>query len=448
MLNKLTKLMTCASFFTLAVFGLWSCEQEPVIIDVTDIDINVTSATLSKGETMQLTAVVVPSNATETAIEWVSVDQTIVKVDMNGLVTALNKGETVVMARSGNVVKECKITVLPIYADGISLDKDVLDMKVGDNARLAATVTPDIAEDKTVMWSTLNPTVASVDATGMVLAKASGQTAVIASCGNLSDTCKVFVMGDPQIGDFYYPDGRWFTSPIEGITPVGIVFYVGDPTKDDLTLKADHPECTHGLALALFEEKSSIWQPKAKDYGKLVDDWAKQDAEASKCISVHQGQYGDYLNKAVGYNNTKVYRLFNADEANSAWPVEAVKVVDDYNEECPLPETTSGWYIPSAKELSLMCSGEYDGNIGSMNESQLNQEPLNEMINTLNQKMFEIPGAYLFSPNWYLSSTEADIVKQMYTTDYNQWHIKMGTGYIFNQNKTTSEQAIRPVFAF
>lgn len=448
MLNKLPKFMTLLSFVSLASLGLWSCEQEPVVVDVTDIDISMTSATLVKGETVQLTAVVVPSNATETAIEWVSVDPTIAKVDLNGLVTALDKGETIIMARSGEIVKECRVTVTPVSADGISIDKDVLDLKVGENARLSAVVTPDVAEDKTVLWSVANTKVATVDATGMVQAIASGQTDIIASCGNLTDTCQVFVMGDPQVGDFYYADGRWFSSPIKGQTPVGIVFYVGDPTTDDLTLREDHPECTHGLALALFEERSAIWQPNGKEYGKLVDDWAKEDSEASKYISVYQNVYGEHLNKIVGYNNTKVYRLFNADEANSAWPIEAVKIVDEYNEECPLPETTSGWYIPSAKEMSLMCSGEYDGNIGSMNETELNNNPLNSMVNTLNEKMFQIPGSYLFSPNWYLTSTEADIVKKQYTTDYCQWHIKIGTGYVFNQDKRTSSQAIRPVFAF
>lgn len=440
--------MTLLSFVSLASLGLWSCEQEPVVVDVTDIDISMTSVTLVKGETVQLTAVVVPSNATETAIEWVSVDPTIAKVDLNGLVTALDKGETIIMARSGEIVKECRVTVTPVSADGISIDKDVLDLKVGENARLSAVVTPDVAEDKTVLWSVANTKVATVDASGMVFAITSGETEVIASCGNLTDTCKVFVMGDPQIGDFYYSDGRWFSSPLKDKTPVGIIFYVGDPTNEDMSLREDHPECTHGLALALFEERSAIWQPNCKAYGKLVDDWAKEDAEASKCISVHQGIYGDYLNKIVGYNNTKVYRLFNADEANSAWPIEAVNVVDEYNEECPLPETTSGWYIPSAKELSLMCSGKYDGNIGSMNETELTNAPLNDMVNTLNEKMFQIKGSYLFSPNWYISSTEADIVKQMYSTTYNQWHIKMGTGYVFNQDKTFTSLAIRPVFAF
>lgn len=449
MQTKLIKVMTLLSLLSIAVVGLWSCEKEKVTIAVTDIEINMSSVSLSKGESVRLTAVVVPSNAAETAIEWVSVDQTIAKVDLNGLVTAIEKGETVIMARTGEIVKECRVTVLPVSVEGISLDRDVLDMKVGENARLTATVVPDMADDKTIEWSVLNQDVVSVDNNGMVVAKASGYTKIIASCANMSDTCEVFVMSEqPSIGDFYYADGRWFSTPIEGMTPVGIIFYVGDPTKDDLTLKKDHPECTHGLALALFEERSSIWQSGCTEYGKLVDDWAKEDPEASKYISVYQGIYGDYLNKIVGYNNTKVYRLFNADESNSAWQVEAIRIVDDYNEECPLPDNTSGWYIPSAKELSLMCSGEYEGSIGSMNETQLGEDPLNEMVNTLNQKMYEIPGAYLFSPLWYLSSTEADIVKKQYTTDYNQWHIKMGTGYVFNQHKGFTPQAIRPVFAF
>lgn len=449
MLNKLPKFMTLLSFVSLASLGLWSCEQEPVVVDVTDIDISMTSATLVKGETVRLTAVVVPSNATETAIEWVAVDQTIVTVDDNGLVTALEVGETIVMAKSGEIVNECRITIVPIPAEGITLDKDELDLNVGETAKLSATLLPDSAENMIIEWSSSNTKSVTVDASGTIMAIASGMSIITAAVGEYKAECQVYAIGEPQIGDYYYSDGRWFTTPIEGKTPIGIIFYLGNPGKDDEALRTDHPECTHGLVVSLFFEKSGYWQSNAKTFKGLVGDWAKEDAEASKYINVNQTSNGDHLNKIVGYNNTKVYELFNADESNKEWPIEAMEVLQECRDEFPLPNYTSGWYIPSAKEVSLMCTGDFEGNIGAMNENSAMQGQWNEMAALLNEKVYRIPGAFMLSPNYYISSTEGPIVRSMYgDTWYTQWFVKMAYGYVFNQDKTGDTHNIRPVFAF
>lgn len=448
MRNNLIKKLMTLSFVSTVFLGLCSCEQEPVNVDVSDIDISMTSVSLYTGETVQLTAVVVPSNATDTDIEWVSVDPAVAKVDIYGLVTAVSQGETIVMARSGEIVKECEVIVSDVPAQGLSLDKSTLDLKVGDNAQLTAVISPENAGDVKIEWSSSNTKVVTVDNTGMLLAHASGEALITASAGELAASCRVYVMGDLQVGDYYYEDGRYFSVPIEGHTPVAIVFYVGDPSKDDAALRADHPECTHGLALALFGESSVVWQPNVAASGKLVSAWQKDDPEASKYIDVHQNSSGEYLNSIVGYSNTKVYELFNEDDANSEWPVEAVGLIQEFRQENPLPSNTSGWYIPSIKELSLMCTGEYDNNIGGMNENTLMQSPLNEMVAFLNEKIYKIPGAYLFSPNYYLSSTEGDIVSQMYWKTYNQWYVKMATGYVTHGDRASGGNAIRPVFAF
>ncbi|HIZ86157.1 MAG TPA: Ig-like domain-containing protein [Candidatus Coprenecus stercoravium] len=436
----------------IAVFSvslmLQACSEGQETVDVTDVVINIKSVAMVKGETVQLRAVVKPSNATDPMIEWESVDEDVATVDNTGLVQAVGAGKTIIIARSSGLASECDVAVGDVPVDGLTLDKDVLELNLGETGALTATVTPEMAENYTVSWSSSNSKVATVDQNGMIMTLASGETVVKAECGEVLDSCYVYVMGEPQIGDYYYPDGRWYSTPITGQTPVAIIFYVGDPTEDDIALRNDHPECTNGLAVALFSEKSSVWQSKAAVYGKLISDWAKEDPEASQYIDVHQSKVGEHLNSIMGYNNTKVYELFNADPANAEWPVEAVSVIEEVREEIHLPENTSGWYIPSAKELSLMCSGEYDDNIGSMNESSLLSTPMIDNLSFLNSRIFQIPGAFLFSPDYYLSSTEADKVIQMYSTTYNQWHIKMTTGYVFNQAKTGSSQVIRPIFAF
>ena len=45
---------------------------------------------------------------------------------------------------------------------------------------------------------------------------------------------------------------------------------------------------------------------------------------------------------------------------NASWPVVAVSGLPAYRDKVPAPENTSGWYLPSMKEYSLLCTGEQD----------------------------------------------------------------------------------------
>lgn len=426
-----------------------ACEQEQPIVDVTGIEISLPCVEITVGQTVQLNAVVIPQDATDNAVEWMSLDASVASVDETGLVTALEKGNTIVVARSGEIVKECEVTVFPVPVSGIVLNKSEVDIKVGESLQLTATVSPDVAEFSEISWMSSDNKIVTVDNSGKISSVGSGVAMVTASVEGFAASCLVYSLGDPKVGDLYYSDGRWFTSPVEGEVPVGIIFYVGDPAEYDKALRKDHPECTHGIALSLFTEISATLQPNISLYKQLISDWAFNDEKASEYVSVLQDSKGDYLNRIMGYNNTCVMELFNEDPDNAAWPLEIIDVLNDVRNAYTLPKETSGWYIPSAKELSLMCNGNYDGNIGEMDEMEMNQKPDTDMEAFLAQKIYEIPGAALFSPVYYISSTEQPIFKDKWGFVYfNQWSIRMNTGYVFGQPKDQKTAVLRPVFAF
>ena len=86
------------------------------------------------------------------------------------------------------------VTPAPKPATGISLNKSTLELTVGENETLVATVTPADTTD-TVTWDTGRSDIATVDSTGKVTAVAPG-TAVITvktADGNFTDTCTVTV---------------------------------------------------------------------------------------------------------------------------------------------------------------------------------------------------------------------------------------------------------------
>ena len=76
---------------------------------------------------------------------------------------------------------------------GITLNKEVLYIKLADSKKLTATIVPDNATDKTITWTSLNEDIATVS-DGTVKGIAYGVTQVVAKAGEYSDTCEIHVV--------------------------------------------------------------------------------------------------------------------------------------------------------------------------------------------------------------------------------------------------------------
>ena len=95
------------------------------IVKVTEINLWPTSAEIEAGQTEQLTAAVLPSDADNKEIEWSSSDTSVATVDANGLVTGVAKGEATITAtaKDGSGVKgSATITVLGKKPTSITFD--------------------------------------------------------------------------------------------------------------------------------------------------------------------------------------------------------------------------------------------------------------------------------------------------------------------------------------
>lgn len=239
---------------------------------------------------------------------------------------------------------------------------------------------------------------------------------------------------DPLIGDYLYDDGTWSTSRKEGKNIIGIIYWVGDPAAEDAALKADHPECTHGLAVSL-NQKSSAWQTGFEQLGTTVSDWlAKQNPDQHVPYTSRET-----LGTRSGYSNTKAIEAFNMAEENASWKVDAVENVLAYRAKVPVPESTSGWYLPSAKELSLMCTGEFDDNLLNLTK------PAIDMRTRLNQILTETPEAYWLSSGVYWSSSEYDDA----TTGWmGAWNVYFEDGDVNISFKDFSNGICRYILAF
>lgn len=200
---------TALAVLALLCAGAVSCDD-----DKTDRKVGVTEVTLDKpvlaltvGQTQRLAATVVPDNATDKGVTWHSDRPDVASVDETGLVAALAAGETTVTVTTvdGHRTAACKVTVTPaaIPVAEVRLDRSTLELTVGESGRLAARVLPEDADDKTVVWHSDKPAVATVGEDGLVRAVAAGEATVTASAGGESAACAVTVHAKPKVTTVY-----------------------------------------------------------------------------------------------------------------------------------------------------------------------------------------------------------------------------------------------------
>ncbi len=177
-------------------------EPEPDPEPVVDrIEIVPPSATLtSVGAKMQLAATVYDTNNDVIAgasVTWESGDTNVATVDTDGLVTAVARGRATITATSDTVSASASISV-DLPAERIDIDPDSVTLtSVGATEQLAATVYDANAEEiigAPVAWSSGDPSVATVNANGLVTAVADGSTTITARSDTASASIQVTVM--------------------------------------------------------------------------------------------------------------------------------------------------------------------------------------------------------------------------------------------------------------
>ena len=141
-------------------------------------------------ESATLNATVIPDNATYKNLTWVSSNESVATVNASGIVTAVTLGSTTVSAFSADGAKSasCVVTVKQ-YVTSITLDKTYFEMYVDDaSVTLIATIFPDNATDKGLIWTSSNPSVATVDEEGRVTAVSAGTATITATASDGSGT--------------------------------------------------------------------------------------------------------------------------------------------------------------------------------------------------------------------------------------------------------------------
>lgn len=160
---------------------------------VETVTLSQTALTLKPGETAALTATVLPTSIPQSSIVWISSNEEAAVVD-SGVVTARAAGAAIIRASVGGKTASCTVTVKAarVPVSSVILDRSTLELSVDGTARLTATVRPENADDRTVVWQSSREDVATVSG-GIVRGVAEGSALISATAGGAKAECSVTV---------------------------------------------------------------------------------------------------------------------------------------------------------------------------------------------------------------------------------------------------------------
>ncbi|MCR4910490.1 MAG: Ig-like domain-containing protein [Bacteroidales bacterium] len=189
--------------------------------------IDPSSVTLALNGEQNLTLVLDPADA-DVTIYWESSNSSIAKVQMTSKTTAkvqgLAVGQATLTAHAGDLTATCDVTVQSsgssVPVESVTLNKHELELSVGQQFQLVATVLPENATEKGVVWSSnVQSSKLYIDTNGMVTGLEACEATVTVRCKDnayIYDTCKITVTGggssgtDEEAVDLGLPSGlKW-----------------------------------------------------------------------------------------------------------------------------------------------------------------------------------------------------------------------------------------------
>lgn len=165
---------------------------------VTSLRINRDKTTIYAGDTLQVTSTASPATASNQEVIWASSDESVASIDKDGLITALDRGTTVITATAVDGSEKTTSFILTVkkYVSAITLDKEKLTLYVGERGTVKQTVLPEDANDRNVIWQSSDPGVATVS-NGTITGVKAGTTTITCTArdgSNISKTCEVTVI--------------------------------------------------------------------------------------------------------------------------------------------------------------------------------------------------------------------------------------------------------------
>ncbi len=209
--SRLTKsgtwLGTARSLLHLA-FGVAmgsTCTAPTAPVPVAFVSLSPATAAIVVGATQQLTATAKGADGQELSgrpIAWTSSDPAKATVSTAGLVTGIAVGSVTISATSEGRSGTASVSVLPVPVASLTVTPQAASIIVGATRQLTVTVSDadgNPLTGRTVVWTSSDPTRATVSTSGLVTGVAVGSATVTATCEGKSASAEVTVDPLPQV---------------------------------------------------------------------------------------------------------------------------------------------------------------------------------------------------------------------------------------------------------
>ena len=313
------------------------------------VSVDPSSVTLALNEEKELSLILDPSDA-EVTIYWESSNNSVAQVQMTSKTTAkvkgLAAGPATLTAHAGNLTATCAVTVQSgsaVPVQSVTLNKHELELSVGQQFQLVATVLPDNATEKGVVWSSnVQSSKLYIDTNGMVTGLQACEATVTVRCKDnayIYDTCKITVTGSSS------------------------------GTEDEVV----------DLGLSVKWRSMNVGATKPEEYGHYYA-WAETSPKTSYTSSNYKypsTNYGDGIIVYAKYDTTPVQGdkktvLEAEDDAATAnlgngWRTPTFKEFKELRENCTWTWTNrngvNGMLVtgPNGKSIFLPAGGWYNG---------------------------------------------------------------------------------------
>ena len=251
-----------------------------------------------------------------------------------------------------------------------------------------------------------------------------------------------------KAGDYYMQDGSILPGD-EDVKPfrdelqkscLGVVFWVGEiegihwtqtgSKEGDRLLMRDHPECVHGMVVAMRDVSSQkVKWATGKGTPEHIYKWAQKSF--NEVTSEDQADWEEILASDIyfGYCSSRLMPLYGSRHSDTTFP--ALDAIADYAATYPAPAGSSGWFLPGSYELATLCFGVPTNFAGDYTQ-------LNMLKKTINPQIDKAVGDKLIGKYW--SGNEWGSLDKV-------WHVDVTTPDYGVKLKTNTYK-VRAVLAF
>ncbi len=161
-------------------------------IEVEEIKVSIDNPIIQKNEIAKLNIEIYPKDAKEQAVQYISSDERIVKVDSKGNIYGVSSGKAVITVRAISNGVEASIDV-EVYSKvtGIEVNVENITLQETKQYQILSNIEPEDANNKKIIYKSENVNIVNVDDTGLITAVKTGNTNIKVYAEEDEDICQI-----------------------------------------------------------------------------------------------------------------------------------------------------------------------------------------------------------------------------------------------------------------